>query len=213
MKLYGYWRSSCSWRVRTALYLKGLVFESVPVHLVKDGGAQNSAAYLRINPTGTVPLLEVIIDGETRWLAQSMAIISYLEAIQPLPALFPPDAFLAAKARELAEIVNSGIQPFQNLSVLQYVKARHQDDKAWAQHWIARGLGALEKAATKTAGKYTVGDTVTVADLYLVPQLYNARRFQLDLTPYPTLLRAEAACAALDAFAASHPDVQPDAEK
>jgi maleylpyruvate isomerase len=212
LKLYGYWRSSCSWRVRIGLNLKGLAYEYAPVHLVKDGGQQNTEAYRALNPMRTVPTLEWSEWGLVNRLGQSLAILEYLEARFPTPALLPNDLLLKARVRMLAEMVNSGIQPLQNLVVLQHVKGELKaDDRAFGAHWNQRGLAALETAVKETAGTYCVGDSVTFADLCLVPQLYSARRFGVDLAPYPTLLRIEAACAELPAFQAAHPDRQPDA--
>lgn len=208
MTLYGYWRSSCSWRVRIALHLKGLPFENVPVHLVADGGQQNHADYLQKNPMGQVPLL-VTEDGN---LSQSLPIIEYLDALHPEPALLPTDPFVRAQTRALAEMINSGVQPIQNLAVLQYVVGELKGDKlGWGRHWIQRGLDRFEQAVRPTAGTFCVGDQVSLADLCLVPQLYNARRFGCDESGWSTMLRIETACMALDAFQAAHPDRQPDA--
>ncbi|WP_426754835.1 maleylacetoacetate isomerase [Myxococcus sp. Y35] len=213
LRLYSYWRSSASWRVRIGLHLKGLKFDYVPVHLVKDGGEQNGAAYRAVNPMRTLPTLEwTEADGTARRLSQSLPVLEYLEERFPAPALLPADAYLRARSRMLAEMVNSGIQPLQNLSVMQRVKQElHADDKAWSAYWNARGLEALEAAVQLTAGRFCVGDTVSLADVCLVPQLYGARRFGVDLAPYPTLLRIESECQALPAFQAAHPDRQPDA--
>ena len=212
MKLYGYWRSSSSWRVRIGLAWKGIPYTYQAVHLVKDGGQQHQDAYREKNPMGFVPLLEWQEGGTTRRLAQSMAILDYLEERFPDPPLLPGDAFLRARARQLAEMVNSGIQPFQNLSTLGYIKSIGVDDRAWIQHFLPKGLTALEKAVQETAGRFCVGDAPSFAEVYLVPQLYAARRFKIDLTPFPTLVRIDAACEALPAFQAAHPDRQPDAE-
>jgi maleylpyruvate isomerase len=213
LRLHSYWRSSASWRVRLGLALKGLKYEYVPVHILKDGGQQHSEAYRALNPMRTVPTLEwTEDDGTARRLSQSLPILEYVEARHPAPSFFPKDLYLLARARMLAEMVNSGIQPLQNLGVLQRIKGElHGDDKAWAAYWNARGLEALEAAVKPTAGRYCVGDEVSLADICLVPQLYGARRFAVDLTPYPTLLRIEAACNELAAFQAAHPDRQPDA--
>jgi maleylpyruvate isomerase len=212
MKLYSYWRSSCSWRVRIALNLKGLAYTYEAVHLLKDGGQQNSEAYRAVNPMRTVPMLEFEEGGMVRRLSQSLAILEYLEERYRTPALLPEEPLPRARVRMLSEMVNSGIQPLQNLTVLQWVKGELKgDDKAFAAHWNARGLTALEAAVKETAGTYCVGDTVSLADICLVPQLYGARRFGVDLTPYPTLTRIEAACERLPAFQAAHPDRQPDA--
>jgi maleylpyruvate isomerase len=212
MKLYNYWRSSASWRVRIGLNLKGLAYNYEAVHLLKDGGQQNSDAYRALNPMRTVPTLEFEHEGQVRRLSQSVAILEYLEERYPTPALLPSDPLLRARARMLVEMVNSGMQPLQNLSVLQFVKGElKSDDKAFGAHWNVRGLTALEAAVKETAGTYCLGETVSLADVFLVPQLYGARRFAVDLTPYPTLTRIEAACEKLPAFQAAHPDRQPDA--
>lgn len=212
MKLYSYWRSSSAWRVRLALNLKGLSYAYEAVHLLKDGGQQNSDAYRALNPMRTVPMLELEEGGQVRRLTQSVAILEYLEERYPTPALLPSDPLLRARVRMLVEMVNSGIQPLQNLSVLQFVKGELQrDEKAFAAHWNVRGLTALEAAVKETAGTYCLGESVSLADIFLVPQLYGARRFAVDLTPYPTLTRIEAACEKLPAFQAAHPDRQPDA--
>ncbi|AKQ63641.1 Maleylacetoacetate isomerase [Myxococcus hansupus] len=213
LRLYSYWRSSASWRVRIGLHLKGLKFDYVPVHLVKDGGEQHGAAYRAVNPMRSLPTLEwTEADGSVRRLSQSLPVLEYLEERFPAPALLPADPFLRAKARMLAEMVNSGIQPLQNLSVMQRLKQElGADDKAWSAYWNARGLEALEAAVQSTAGRFCVGDTVSLADVCLVPQLYGARRFGVDVAAYPTLLRIEAECQSLPAFQAAQPDRQPDA--
>jgi maleylpyruvate isomerase len=206
MKLYSYWRSTASWRVRIALAYKGVAHEYVPVHL---GGAQYADSYVtEVNAMSQVPVLEVA-GGR---IAQSLAIIAYLEEQFPDPALLPTEPWLRARARQLAEIVNSGIQPFQNIPTTNYVRdVLRGDDKAWAQHFIARGLHALERTARETAGSFLIGGSPTIADVCAIPQLYAARRFAVPLDPYPTLLRTEAACLALPAFTVTHPDRQPDA--
>jgi maleylpyruvate isomerase len=212
MKLYGYWRSSATWRVRIALAHKGIAYEYVPVHLVRDGGEQHSDTYRRLNPMEQVPLLEIEEDGKVHRVAQSLAILELLEERHPTPPLLPADPFRRARARQLAEMVNSGIQPLQNLGVLQHVKrVLLADENAWAVHFIAKGLAALERTAAETAGAFLVGDSVSVADVCLVPQLYGARRYKIDLAAYPILSRVEATCSALPAFQAAHADRQPDA--
>jgi maleylpyruvate isomerase len=213
MKLYGYWRSSCSWRVRIGLNWKKQAFSYVPVHLLKDGGQQKAEAYTSLNPMQSVPLLEVEDGGRVLHIAQSMAILEYLEERWPEPPLLPKDRIARARVRHAAEIINSGIQPFQNTAVQKRVKHElHGDEKAWARHFIAHGLRALEPLLQTTAKRYAVGDQVTLADCFLVPQLYHARRYEVDLAPFPTLTRVEAACSALPAFQAAHADLQPDAE-
>jgi maleylpyruvate isomerase len=210
VKLYSYWRSSSAWRVRIALAWKAIPFELQLVHLIKDGGEQNTPAFRDVNPLGQVPVLE-LDDG--RRLSQSMAILEYLEERHPAPPLLPADPWSRARARQLAEMVNAGIQPHQNLATLRHVKgALGGDPDVWVRHFVGRGLAALESTAGDTAGTFMVGDAPSFADLYLVPQLYSARRYQVDLAPYPTLVRVEAACAALPAFQLAHADAQPDAQ-
>jgi len=213
MRLYSYWRSSASWRVRIALAHKGLPYEYRAVHLGRDGGEQNATLYLGVNPMSQVPVLEMDDADPPQRIAQSMAILEYLEERFPTPPLLPGDPFLRARARQLAEIVNAGIQPFQNSpTVLGYVKdVLHGDPLAWTQHFLTRGLRALERTALETAGTFLVGGAPSFADVCLVPQLYSARRFNVPLDDFPTLLQVESACNALPTFAAAHPDRQPDA--
>ncbi len=218
MKLYDYWRSSSAWRVRIALHLKGVVYERQAVNLIAPGptgGEQHAAAYTAVNPLGQVPLLELAASeaGESpvRHIAQSMAILEFLDERFPEPALLPADPLLRARARQLAEMVNAGIQPLQNLSTTEHVKHELSGDAgAWCRHFVPRGLAALEAVAVETASTFLIGDSVTLPDLYLVPQLYAARRFGIDPASYPTLARVETACAALPAFIAAHPDQQPE---
>jgi len=207
MRLYAYWRSSTAWRVRIGLHHKGLPFEITSVHL--RHGEQRQAPHLQRNPLGQVPVLE-LADG-TR-ITQSLAILAYLEAAHPEPALLPAEPLARARAHQAAEIVNSGIHPLQNLSVLLAIQDLGGDRMAWARDVIHKGFVALESLARQTAGTYLVGDAVTLADACLVPQLYNARRFKVDLEPFPTLLRVEQACEQLPAFKAAHPSAQPDAD-
>ena len=211
MILYDYWRSSSAWRVRIALHFKGIAFERRVVNLIKDGGEQHTDAFRTLNPLGQVPVLVTEEKDGARTITQSMAIIGYLEETVPVPPLLPADPWLRARARQLAEIVNAGTQPLQNLTVLDHVEAQGLDREAWARHFIARGLAALEAASQETEAKFLVGDAPSIADLYLVPQLYNARRWKVDLAPYPTLVRVDATCAGLPAFVAAHPDAQSDA--
>jgi maleylpyruvate isomerase len=208
VKLYSYWRSSASWRARIALAYKGVAYEYVAVHLIKDGGEQHGDAYRAVNPMQQVPTLE-LDDG--RRISQSLAIIEYLEETAPRPALLPAEPYLRARARQLAELVNAGIQPLQNTGPLGELKARGVDAKQWAQHFIGRGLDALEASAAATSGRFLVGDEPTVADVCLVPQLHNARRFGVDVARWPLLARVEEACARLQPFQMAQPDRQPDA--
>lgn len=207
MKLYNYWRSSCSWRVRIALNWKELPFEYAPVNLLK--GEQKSDSYLGMSPWSSVPTLEV--DG--RRITQSVAIIEWLEERHPSKPLLPRDQFHRAATRERAELINSGIQPMQNLSTIQFVKDTGTDEKAFVKHFIVKGMRALEQMLKKSAGRYCVGDDVTLADVFLIPQLYGCRRFGVELTEYPLCLRIEKACEALPSFIAAHADKQPDAVK
>jgi len=212
VKLYSYWRSGSSWRVRIGLHLKGLPFEYAAVNLVQDGGEQFGPAHRARNPMGQVPVLEWEEGGVVRQLAQSLAILELLEELHPQPALLPADRFLRAQARMLAEHVNSGIQPFNNQATLKHLKGLVPGgDRPWAAFWIERGLRGLEAAVQPTAGTFCVGQAPTIADCCLVPQLYSARRFGVELAPFPTLTRIERACEALPAFQAAHPDRQPDA--
>lgn len=212
VRLFNYWRSSASWRVRIALGLKNVAYEYVPVHLTKDGGQQHGAEHKARNPMEQLPALELEIGGTKRVVAQSLAILELLEELHPTPALLPKDPYLRCRVRELAEHVNAGIQPHQNLSPQQRLDAvRPGLGKEGAKHFNQIGLAALEVRAKETAGKFLVGDTPTFADLCLVPQLYSARRFEADISGLSLLLRVEAACNEIPAFAAAHPDKQPDA--
>jgi maleylpyruvate isomerase len=211
-RLYSFWRSSSAWRVRLGLGVKGLPFEYAAVDL--GAGEQWGEAHGARNPTHQVPVLEVAREGRPPLrLVQSMAILEWLDETHPSPPLLPADADGRARVRALAEHVNSGIQPVQNAAVLKALREKVPGwDREWARHAIAGGLGALERAVGDGgAGRFCHGDAVTLADLYLVPQLYNARRFGVDLAPFPTLRRIEAACEPLPAFQAAHPDRQPDA--
>jgi maleylpyruvate isomerase len=212
VKLYGYWRSGATWRVRIGLAWKGLPYAYEPVHLIKEGGEQHGEPYRSLNPMESVPLLEWQEGETTRRLAQSLAILGYLEGRFPSPPLVPADSFLRARAWQLAEMINSGIQPFHTPDTLGQLKEIGGDDRAWAHRFLKKGLTALESEMRLTAGTHAVGDAPSFADCCLVPQLYTARRWKVDLTPFPTLTRVEATCESLPAFQAAHPDRQPDAE-
>jgi maleylpyruvate isomerase len=210
MKLYGYWRSSSAWRVRILLHFKGAAFEYVPVNLLPEASEQRGEAHRRRNPMAQIPTLEWEEGGEVRRLSQSMAIADLLESRFPDPPLFPADPYLRARAIQLAEIVNSGIQPLQNTGTLGRLRELDADPDAWARAFIAKGLSALDAEARAEPYGYLVGETPTVADAFLVPQLYNARRFGVDLAPFGRLLEVERRCASLPAFVAAHPEKQID---
>jgi maleylacetoacetate isomerase len=213
LALYGYWRSSAAYRVRIALNLKGLAYESKPVHLLRDGGEQHTAAYRRLNPQQLIPCL---VDGE-RVLTQSMAIMEYLEETHPEPPLLPAGARNRAHVRALALAVACDVHPLGNLRVLQYLEARFGAEEGaraeWSRHWIAMGFDAIERMLADSAatGRYCHGDTPGLADACLVPQMYNARRWKLPLESYPTIVRIVDACNALEAFQRAAPEAQPDA--
>jgi maleylacetoacetate isomerase len=204
-KLFSYWRSSCSWRVRIALALKDVDYDTEAVHLIKDGGQQRAQEFKDKNPMSQIPVLQY--EGVN--LTQSLAIINFLEEMHPKPSLLPHDPFKRAQARAIAETIASGIQPLQNSSsVLQ----RIGDEKKmeWAHDMIQKGMAAVEAMLEKTAGTYCVGDEVSIADLCLIPQIYNAQRFKVDLKPFPNLMKVNKNCEELDAFKKAHPNVQPD---
>jgi maleylpyruvate isomerase len=213
--LHNFWRSSASYRVRIGLGLKQLPYEYVAVNIV--GGAQFADAYRAANPMAQVPTLEITEDdGTTVTLTQSLAILEYLDERWPEPALMPRGAWLRARTRTLAEIVNAGIQPHHNTTPLKRIKALGGDEASWARPFVADGLAAFARAAAETAGAFCVGDSPTIADCCLVPQLMAARRFKVDLAGDPQLaqlLEIEARCKALPGFAAAAPDRQPDAVK
>lgn len=202
--LYDYWRSSASYRVRIALHLKGVSFDRVSVDLA--AGAQREAAYRERTPQGFVPMLE--IDG--RHVPQSLAIIDYLDATRPEPPLFPDNPADAAHVRAMALTIACDIHPLNNLRVLKYLVGPLGQDEAarqgWIATWIGQGFEALEALAAPSAGRYLFGDSPTLADICLVPQMYNARRFEVPLEAYPTLVRVDAEACAQPAFAAAHPD-------
>jgi maleylacetoacetate isomerase len=213
MKLYGYFRSSAAFRVRIALNLKKLNYESAFIHLRR--GDQRQPRFLDINPQGLVPALEV----DDTLLIQSLPIIEYLDETYPEPPLLPSDAKGRARMRALAAMVACDIHPINNLRVLRYLlRPLGQDEAAvetWYNHWIAEGFGALERLLAEggRTGRFCHGETPGLADIVLVPQVFNANRYQsLDLTPYPTIVRIYQTCLGIDAFAAAHPDRQPDRE-
>ena len=214
MKLHTYYRSSASYRVRIALNLKGLAADPSHVHLSKNGGEQFGPAFDSLNPQHLLPVLED--DGLV--LPQSLAIIEYLDETRPELPLLPADPKGRARVRALSQAIAADIHPLNNLRVLKYLSEElgvSADQKnAWYRHWVALGLEALERqlAAHPATGRFCHGDTPTMADCCLVPQLYNARRFECDLSGYPTLLAIDERCAALPAFADARPEAQPDAQ-
>lgn len=224
LKLYTYFRSSAAYRVRIALNLKGLPFEAVPVHLARNGGEQLTDEYRAINPSALVPSLQV--DGaegaEGAIITQSMAIVEYLEEAYPALPLLPAGPLERARVRELAQMIACDIHPIDNLRVLRYlVRTLGVSDEAknaWYRHWIAEGFAAFEAQLTRDStnkpapGRFCHGDAPTIADCFLVPQVYNAQRFDIDIKAYPNIARINDACAELPAFIAAHPARQGDSE-
>ncbi len=215
MKIYSYFRSSASYRVRIALNLKGLAYDIVPVHLLRDGGEQLSPEYRQLNPDALVPSLQ-LDDGAV--ITQSLAIIEYLEERYPEPALLPKDALDRAWLRSLALAIACDIHPLNNLRILRYLTGEMQlseDDKnRWYRHWCEQGLAAIEQVLATDArvGRYCYGDTPSLADCFLVPQVANAQRMHCNLSAMPTVMRINDACLQLPAFIDASPSKQPDAE-
>ena len=212
--LYGYFRSSAAFRVRIALNLKGIAAEPKSVHLLRSGGEQHGSDYKTLNPQELVPTL--LHDGHA--IGQSLAIIEYLDEIKPEPPLLPLEPLARARVRQIAYAVACDIHPLNNLRVLLYLRDRFGIDEraraAWQQHWMAKGFAALETllANSPETGAYCHGDSPTLADICLIPQLANARRVELDLSPYPVLTRIEAHALTHPAFESALPKNQPDAE-
>lgn len=212
MKLYGYWRSSAAYRVRIALHLKGLAFESIPVHLVKNGGEQHSDAYTELNPTHLVP---TFVDQDVT-LHQSIAIVEYLDDKFPTVAIYPKDSIAKAKVKALALDVACEIHPVNNLRVQQYLtqqfSLQDSDKLTWSHHWMKIGFMAIEQQLKENSGKYSFGDEITMADICLVPQVYNANRFNLDMAEFPNIARVADNCNQHPAFIAALPENQADAQ-
>ena len=212
MKLYGYWRSTAAYRVRIALNLKNIAFESISVHLVKNGGEQHSEAYSEINPSHLVPTL---VDGDFS-LNQSLAIIDYLDSYNSEQSLFPKDAKAKAKVQALALDIACEIHPLNNLRVQQYLandlKATVQAKQAWIEHWMTIGFKAVEQQLQTSAGNYCFGDKVTVADICLVAQVYNAHRFNVAMEAFPLINKVVENCNKLPAFIDALPENQDDAQ-
>jgi maleylpyruvate isomerase len=211
VKLYSYFRSSAAYRVRIALNLKAISYEMIPIHLQKDGGQHRSAEYRAINPLGRVPTL-MLADGSL--LTQSLAIIEYLNEAYPQPPLLPADPVERARVRAISQIIACDIHPLNNLGTLQYLKRTLGQEQAaidtWYHHWVLRGFEAIE--AMIKPGPYTFGAQVSLADICLVPQVYNARRLKVPLDAFPKIVAVDAACLALPAFDKARPENQPDAE-
>lgn len=211
MKLYSYFRSSAAYRVRTALNLKGLPYEMESIHLTKDGGRQFSDAFRAINPQMRVPALQ-LSGGEV--LTQSLAIIDYLDEVYPDPPLLPAEALDRARVRAAAQVIACDIHPLNNLVALRYLKRNLNQEQsaidAWYHHWVIEGFKALEQMITP--GPYCFGSHVTLADVCLVPQVFNARRLKVPLDAFPKIVAVETACLRLPAFDKARPENQPDAE-
>ncbi len=214
MKLYTFWRSSAAYRVRIALNLKGISYEDALVHLVKDGGEHKKSDYVAINPQKLVPTL---IDDEGSILTQSVAMMEYLEDIQPAPSLLPGSAIERAHIRALTQAISCDIHPVNNLRILQYLTGElgisEEEKMKWYLHWLQVGFEGLETTLSNSnyTGDFCFGNTPTMADCCLIPQVYNARRFNLDLSPYPNIVRIEQNCLKLEAFDKAIPENQSDA--
>lgn len=210
LALYSYFRSSTAYRARIALNLKGLNYDYRAIHLLNNGGEQNGIDYRRLNPIGGVPTL--IHKGQI--LSQSMAIIEYLDEVFPLPALFPKTPFERARMKQFCENINCDIHPLTNLKVMQYLEhelgAGSEAREKWIKNWISKGLEACEKLLEKTASKYAFGDTVSAADIFIIPQIFSAQRFKVPLDAYPLIQRINENCLKLEAFIKAHPTNQPD---
>ena len=212
MKLYGYWRSTAAYRVRIALHLKEITFESISVHLVKNGGEQHANDYSELNPTHLVPTL---VDGDFS-LNQSLAIIDYLEQSHPKQTLYPSGAKARAKVHALALDIACEVHPLNNLRVQQYLagtlKVTDEAKQLWLEHWMVIGFTAIETQLNDSAGRYCFADTVSVADICLVAQVYNAHRFNVDMSAYPIINQVVENCNRLPAFIKALPENQADAQ-
>ena len=204
LKLYHYFRSSASWRVRFAFAAKGIQAELIPIGLLDN--ESESPEHLARNPMGYVPVLEIPGGTRPRYLAESLAIIEWAEEIYREKPLLPGDAWQKARIRQLAELINAGTQPLVNLGVGLFHSVDAEEQKRWNQHWIRKGLGAYEKISRETAGRFSVGDTLTLADICLIPQCYSAERNEVSLSDYPVVARINAEALRLESCRLSHPD-------
>ena len=213
LKLYSYWRSTAAYRVRAALNIKRLSYSIIPIHLVKDGGEQHKPEYADKNPQELVPLL----DDNGKLLSQSMAICAYIDEAYDGPKCCLSEPFIKAKVRSVCQVIACDIHPLDNLRVLQYLKGElkvsDEDKSTWYAHWILKGFAALEEtlAEYKAQGPFCFGEDLTLADVFLVSQMYNARRFNVDLSDFPRLVEIEQHCLTLDTFRNATPESQPDA--
>lgn len=212
LRLYSYWRSSAAYRVRIGLNLKGLPYEIVPIHLLRDGGQQRTAEFRQVNPQGLVPVLQ----HGNRQLRQSLAILEYLDETWPERPLLPATARSRQRVRAIAMAIACDVHPLNNLRVLQYFEHEwnvpQPERDAWVRHWIVDGFAAVEAMLRDhlATGAYCDGESPTIADCCLIPQVYNARRFGVDIAQFPTIARIEAACLKLPAFDLARPEMQPD---
>jgi maleylpyruvate isomerase len=205
LKLYHYWRSTSSWRVRWGLEIKGLKPEMIAINLLNDDS--DSPEHLARNPMGYVPVLEVHTGERTHYLSESLAILEWLEETFPNDALYSEDAFMRAHARMLCEIINSGTQPLGNLTVTEHLSKLVPDSsKIWSQHWIRKGLRAFERQAQKHSGSLSIGDELSMPDLFLIPQCYSALRNEVSLDEFPLVAKIYKAACELSSAKASHPD-------
>jgi maleylacetoacetate isomerase len=211
MILHGYWRSGAAYRVRIGLNLKGVPYDQVSVHLVKNGGEQNSPAYKALNPHGRVPTL-VLDDGTA--IVQSSAILEYLEETYPTPALLPPNSKGRARIRSICSIIGADVHPLGNVGPLNYLRENFGADtpavKAWVAKWVGQGFAGIE--ALIDGGDFCIGDQPSMADAYLIPQVFGANRFSVPMDAYPKIRRVAAHCATIAAFQRATPEAQPDFE-
>lgn len=214
-QLWNYFRSSASFRARIALHYKGIDFDYKPVHLVKSGGEQYSSEYKKLNPQGEVPCLVDLKNNKA--ISQTVAIFEYLDMLFPENPLFPEEPYDRARVLQLCENINSGIQPLQNLKVLKYLEDEFhvsaEQKKTWAQHWIKQGFENFEQMLVRTAGSYCYGGGITAADMFLVPQIITAKRFEVNVENYPLISQIGNLCLKHPAFDKSIPQNQPDFEK